>query len=140
MPVADFKVQLSVQPTRGGEAKFILPEVLQDLNYQFVIIKDGGEEGIIKIDEPDQVLHKVEQDEHCQRLTTEEMETLKKSYPAPKIKRKYRSRSQTHVAGEMAGEQFEVDAQGNRAMDVIQTIRSGFYLIDVPIMGEPNQE
>jgi hypothetical protein len=134
MPAAFFQVRLSVQPSSGGEAELILPGVLQGLNYRFVIVKEGGEEGIIKLEEPDAVIEKVEN--ACKKLAENQVETLQGSYPKPKIKKKFRMRAQTQGPGAigMIPENFEVDDQGNRLVDSIQTVRSGFYLIDVPVL------
>ncbi len=38
----------------------------------------------------------------------------------------------------MASE-FEVDAQGNPIVDTLQTVRSGFYLIDVPLLTQSTE-
>lgn len=133
MPGAFFRVRLSVRPRGGGEAELVLPNTLQDLQYRFVIVKEGGEEGIVRIEEPEAVLETVERDKDCRKLTAKRVETLKKEYPAPKLKKKYRTGPQGHEAGERRPLDwlFAVDAQGNRILDTLQTIRSGFYLIDV---------
>jgi hypothetical protein len=103
------------------------------VQYRFVIVKEGGEEGIVRIEAPDAVLETIERDEDCRKLTARRVEALKKEYPAPKLKKTYRMGLQEHEAG--AGRPmdwlFAVDAQGNRMLDTWQTIRSGFYLIDV---------
>src|SRR5574341_1121297 len=153
-----FKIQLSVKPAKDGLAELVPPEILQDLNYIFVIVKDGGEEGIIMVEEPESVLKKIEKDKDCTRLTAKQMEILKKSYPAPKIKKKYRilpqvettctfrstylpkikqkSRLplQTPEMGRKSGKPYEFDDKGNRIIDTFQTVRSGFYLIDVQVL------
>jgi len=136
MPAAFFQVRLSVQPSSGGEAELILPGVLQGLNYRFVIVKDGGEEGIIKLEESDAVMSNVANASECRVLTENQVETLQESYPKPKIKKKFRMRAQTQGLGGIGrtSEDFEVDNQGNRLVDNIQTVRSGFYLIDVPLL------
>jgi hypothetical protein len=60
------------------------------------------------------------------------MEALKKSYPVPKLKQKYRSPSPAEM--ETSGEPFALDDRGNRIIETWQTVRSGFYLIDVPVL------
>lgn len=78
---------------------------------------------------------KIEKKQGFERLNKKQMQDLQKSYLPLKLKQKYRVRAQTQEEGrEMIGEQFEVDKQGNRVVDTIQTIRSGFHLIDVPIL------
>lgn len=138
MPSAFFRVRLSVRPKGGGEAELVPPDVLQDLHYRFVIVKEGGEEGIVRIEEPEAVLETIEQDKDCDKLTVEQMEALQKEYPAPKLKKKYRMGLQEHEAGEGRPMDwlFAVDAQGNRILDTWQTIRSGFYLIDLLVASD----
>jgi|SRR5215831_2832981 len=130
---AFFRVRLSVCPKGGGEAELVPPNILQDLQYRFVIVKEGGEDGIVRIEESEAVLETIEQDKDCQKLTVEQMEVLKKEYPAPKLKKIYRMGQQEHRVGEgrLMDWSFAVDAQGNRILDTWQTIRSGFYLIDL---------
>lgn len=136
MPEKFFQITLSVDPKSEGNAELVSPEVLQGLNYHFVIVKDGRDEGIISIDEPDAVLKEVEEDKDCNMLTVKQMKTLQKNYPAPKIKKIYRKRTQVLEPGEIetTGDEFEVDENGNRIIDTFQTVRSGFYLIDVPVI------
>jgi len=132
MAVAFFQVQLSVQPKEGGEAELVLPKVLHELPYQFVAVKDGGEEGIIKLDTSEGNLKKLEKEKSCKKLTEPEMEALNKSYPAPKLKQKYRLPSPEEV--ETSSEPFALDDRGNRILETWQTVRSGFYLIDIPVL------
>lgn len=138
MPAAFFRVRLSVRPKSGGEAELVPPSVLQGLNYSFVTVKDGGEEAIITLEGSQAVLDRVEKNKDCDRLTPREKEKLQKSYPVPKLKKKYRVQPQFLQAGEAVavGEQFEVDDRGHRIVDTIQTVRAGFYLIDVPVFVE----
>ncbi len=131
-----FQITLSIEPKSNGKAELVSPKVLLELNYQFVIVKDGGNEGIISIDEPDAVLKEVEENKDCKKLTVEQMKISQKSYPAPRIKKIFRKRTQILGPGELetTGEEFEVDEKGNRIIDIVQTVRSGFYLIDVPVL------
>lgn len=142
MPVAYFQIQLSFQPKSGGEAALIPPPVLQGLNYGFVLVKDGAEEGIAKLDGPDAALKQVEKDKSCKKLTTRQVETLRASYPKPKMKKKYRAQPQLEETGAtkpLVG-LFEVDEAGSTVVDTFQTVRSGFYLIDVPILPESHDD
>jgi hypothetical protein len=139
MSVAFFQVVLSVQPKGGAEAELVLPKVLQGRNYRFVIVKDGGEEGIVKLEGPQEVIKKVEKDKGCEKLTKKQMEKQQKTYPVPKIKKRYRMRTQApeeEVGAETATEPFEVDDKGSKIIETFQTVRSGFYLIDVPVLTE----
>lgn len=132
MAVAFFQVQLSVQPKEAGEAELVLPKVLHELPYQFVAVKDGCEEGIIKLDTSESNLKKLEKEKSCKKLTEPQMAALNKSYPVPKFKQKYRSPSPEEV--ETSSEPFALDDRGNRILETWQTVRSGFYLIDIPVL------
>lgn len=133
MAIAFFQIPLSVQPQPGGEAVLVPPDVLQDLNYQFVLVKEGGEEAIIQLDTAETDVKKLDKDKHCTKLTEAKLKTLKASYPTPKLKQRYR----VHLdAPEITSEPFEVDQQGDKVVETVQTVRSGFYLIDVPVVAE----
>jgi hypothetical protein len=131
MTVTYFQVQLSIKPKEQGEAELILPEVSPETSYKFVIVKEGGEEGIIKVEDSEENIQKLAKNENCKKLTQSEMETLKESYPTPKLKQKYRLPTQAET------EPSVVDQQGDRLIDTWQTVRSGFYLIDVPVLTQP---
>ncbi|HEY9605871.1 MAG TPA: hypothetical protein V6C85_29970 [Allocoleopsis sp.] len=137
MAVAFFQVQLSVQTKEHGQAELVVAEVLQKLNYQFVIVKEGGKEGIIKVEDSEENLQKIEQNQSCKKLTESQIQTLKESYPTPKIKQKYRLATPEGSETEQSNEPFAVDESGARLVDTWQTVRSGFYLIDVPILTQP---
>src|SRR5262245_19465303 len=138
MASAYLQIQLSVQPQKHGEAVLVPPLVLKDVNYSFVIVKEGGTEAVVKVEEPDARLKQVEKDQYCKKLTAKQLETLQASYSKPKIKRKYRAQpqSETTEATKTAPGLFAVDQIGNKIVDTFQTVRSGFYLIDVPILIE----
>jgi hypothetical protein len=134
MPVSFFQISLSVQAKSGGYADLVPPKVLQRMNYHFLILKDGGEEGIIQLEESEEVLEEVGKNENCKKLTEEQMKDLQASYPIPKLKKKYRMRTQEADQSRTTVLPFEVDEQGNKIVDTFQTVRSGFYLIDVPVL------
>lgn len=165
MPVAFFQVPLSVQPKSGGTAEILVPEVLRDLNYGFVIVKEGAEEGIVRVDVSETDLKKITGEANCTRLDLASMKALYESYPKPKLKQQYQTKAptpqplpataaiprppqvageamepppsqppQAEVGGNIPGQQFETDDQGNPVLITLQTVRSGFYLIDVPIV------
>ncbi|CAG1003468.1 hypothetical protein MYXO_03210 [Myxococcaceae bacterium] len=130
MPTVFFQIKLSVRPKSGGEAELVLPKVLQGLACQFLIVKEGGEEGIIQTDVSGTALKQVEKDPACKKLTAPQMETLKASYPLPKLKTKYRMQAQQPEGREGM---FALNEAGDRIPDTFQTVRAGFYLIDVPL-------
>lgn len=41
MTIAFFRIPLSVKPQDWGQAELVLPDVLQGLNYHFVVVKEG---------------------------------------------------------------------------------------------------
>ena len=135
MPVEFVQVRLSVKPKIRGEAELVPPKVLEGLNYQFVIVKDGGEEAIVKLEAPKEVLKKLEKDKDCKKLATDQAKKLQRTYPPPKLTRKYRRTPHVQAASEpgtISGP-FAADAAGNRIIDTYQIVRVGFYLIDVPV-------
>ena len=140
MAVAYFQIQLSVQPKSGGGAVLVPPTVLQSTNYAFVIVKEGGAEAIVRIEGTDAVLRQVEKDKNCKKLTAKQLAALQESYPKPKIKSKYRTQEQPQATGAAPLALFEVDETGNKVVDTFQTVRSGFYLIDVPILPESSEK
>ncbi len=127
MPVVYFQVQLKVQPTSGGDAELAVPSVLRDLNYHFILVKDGGEEGIVAVDESKAALDTIGADKACTKLTTKQADTLRQSYPPPRLKQRFRP------APAASDEKFVLDKKGKPVVETVQTVRSGFYLIDVPV-------
>jgi hypothetical protein len=79
----------------------------------------------------------LERSKDVRRLTPKQCEQARAGYPAPRIKKQYRlrSRASDQNADGLLGD-FEPDAAGKKIVDTFQTVRSGFYLIDVPIIGE----
>ena len=134
MPVAFFQVRLSVRP-EGGSAALVPPTVVRDLGYQVVAVKEGGGEGIIRLEEPETVLRKVASHRDCTRLTPKSREELQQSYPPPKLKQRYREPAAGAEAAESGAEggQPVPAAAGEPVLETVQTVRSGFYLIDVPL-------
>ena len=135
MAIASFRIQLSVQPRAGGAAELVVPDVLQGVNYQFIIVKEGGEEGIVRVEASAADLEKIEKDRDCEKLTGPQMKRLKNSsYPTPKLKQKYRLQTEAKSETEGISEPFVVDEEGNRVVDTWQTVRCGFYLINVLVL------
>ena len=140
MPVAFFQIPLSVQPGESGYAGLVPPQAVAGLNYRFVIVKEGGEEAIVQIDAPDAELKQVAADAKCKKLTAKQMEALRKSYPPPKLKRKLRAPVQSRETGEAAAKgPPAVDQPDSMLTNTFQTVRSGFYLIDVPVLAPPSE-
>jgi hypothetical protein len=141
MPVAVFQVPLSVQPKGGGEAELVPPPIVQGLNFHFLLVKDGGGEGIIQVEGAEAQLKPVERDKACRKLSAKQLETLRASYPAPKLKQKFRLHPQAAEGNpaEAGVGMVAVDEAGERIVETLQTVRAGFYLIDVPIAMPPHR-
>ena len=135
MATAYFQVPLSVQP-KGGSAELVPPEAVQNLNYHFVAVKDGGTEAIIRLEEPSADVKEVEQNEDCKKLTAKQVEAVRKSYPNPKLKQKYRVSQRVEAADQDGAKDVQPAADEEPIVDTIQTVRAGFYLIDVPVVAE----
>ncbi|NTW02286.1 MAG: hypothetical protein HGA19_13560 [Oscillochloris sp.] len=139
MPVAYFQTQLTVQPIGGGQAELLVPEALHSAGCQFVIVKDGGEEGIVRVEGRNATLNALAGADQFKRLSEQQVAELRASYPPPRLKERYRVVATSEpgiddVLGATATiEQVAVDEQSNRIVDTLQTVRAGFYLIDVPV-------
>jgi hypothetical protein len=131
VPTALFQMHLTIRPTSGGQAELAVPDTIRDLDYHFVAVKDGGEEGIVRVNAPQKALAALAQDPACTQLADSQADELRKSYPPPRLKHVLRP---IHAPEDTAGSAtFAVDAEGRPVIDILQTVRSGFYLIDVPV-------
>lgn len=142
MAVAYFQVDLSVRPAGDGGAAFVIPKVLQTQNYQFVLVKEGGAEGVVEIEASAAEIKKVDADKKCKKVSKKQAEKIIKDYPAPRLKKKYRQSieaGKTKTAVEHLTEPFEIDKNGKRTIDTFQTVRSDFYLIDIPVILKPKR-
>ena len=140
MAVAYYQIDLSVRPAADGGGAFVIPKVLQTQDYQFILVKDGGKEAVIKMEASSTEIKKVAKDNKCKKVTKTQATKILKDYPAPRLKMKYRQTmitEKTEDDVERMIENFETDKKGKRILDTIQTVRSGFYLIDVPVRAKP---
>jgi hypothetical protein len=141
MPVSFFKVPLTIAPKPGGTAEIIIPEILKNFTYHFVIVKEGAEEGIVRVEASESELEHITNIEHCVKLEPEQLKALYESYPPPKFKQQFQARQPIASSTESDAPsvpttpdgQFEIDETGNPIVQTLQTVRSGFYLIDIPI-------
>jgi hypothetical protein len=138
MPDAVFQVRLTVEPRPHGNAVLVPPDALADVAFSYIAVKEGGEEAIIQLSATTEVMRTLERRKDVTRLTPKQRDQLRAAYPAPRIKNQFRMRKRTSDPNETGSalRDFEVDSGGNRIVDTFQTVRSGFYLIDVPIVGE----
>jgi hypothetical protein len=128
-----FQVGVSVEPLAHGQAHLTPVKALKGLNYRFVAVKEGGDEAIVVVEGSDAELKALEKDKSCRKLTPKQAASLRQAYPALKLKKKFRASAPgvTPVSGP-----FETDEHGKPIVDTVQTVRSGFYLIDVPLESE----
>jgi hypothetical protein len=137
MAMAYFQVDLSVKPEKEFQAELVLPAALKGQDYQFLIVKEGGQEGIVKLEASADAIEKIGKQKQCRKLTKKQMEKLMASYPPPRIKEKYREKVETVVGdgdAAVAVQVFELDRKGKQIIDTVQTVRAGFYMIDVPVL------
>ena len=133
-----FQVTLTVKPKSGGAAELVVPKPLQGQNYDFISVKGDASEGIVRVEAPETAIKMVEADSQCKRLTVKQVESVRKSYPAPKLKQVFRLRDTAEAGRDQPGGLYELDAEGNKIVDTMQTVRSGFYLVDVPVVEMEN--
>ncbi|KOU08787.1 hypothetical protein ADK86_03230 [Streptomyces sp. NRRL F-5755] len=132
MAEAYLRVKLAVRPTGGGAAQLVVPPELEDVNYRFVLVKDGAEEGIVVIDEAPSLITRLQRTTSITRLSGKRLAEVRAGYPPPRVKQKYRVPEVS--AGEAPTTGFETDEEGRPVVEAVQTVRSGFYLIDVPVI------
>ncbi len=133
-----FKVPLSLSVKPKGEAELLPPDILTGLDFNFIQVKENGEEAIVTLAATDPTLQQVEETPECVKLTLAQAQNLKDQYQSPRIKQKYRPATVNPAEPEQENQPFETDQQGNRIIDTYQTVRSGFYLIDTPIVNNPD--
>jgi hypothetical protein len=133
MATGYFQVVLQVRALKSAEAQLLAPRILDGLNFAFVVVKDDGTEGIVRVEEPESELKKIAHSNDCKKLTPKQLTETQAGYPAPRLKYRY-GRAKDPVSGHF---DFATDAQGNRVVEAVQTVRAGFYMIDVPVIGQP---
>jgi hypothetical protein len=96
------------------------------------VVKDGAEEGIVTVEGTNAMLAQVAKDPACTKLTKDQLDAALKAYPAPRLKKKLQPPAvQAETPG---GGRAVVEAPGNRPAETVQSVRAGFYIIDVPIV------
>jgi len=129
MPKQKFHVKLKVTTSEEGYSGFVLPNSLENLDCSFVVVKDGGEEAILNVNGKSTDLTKAEKDKDVKKLSDKQANDLKKSYPKPKLKKKYRLKIADDEKSD--NQPYELDKKGNPIVDTYQIVRSGFHIIDV---------
>lgn len=125
------QVKLGVRPVGGGAAELVMPPELDGVDFRFVQVKDGAEEGIVVVDEEPSMVAKLTSAADVTQLSSTRQAKVRTSYPEPRLKQKYRAPA-TPVHGESATV-FETDEEGRPVVQTVQTVRAGYYLIDVPV-------
>jgi len=132
MPEVYLQVKLVVRRAGGGAAELVLPPQLEGVNFRFLLVKDGAEEGIVSVvDEAPSLVERLQKAVEITKLSLEQLESIRASYPAPRLKQKYRVQAVSE--GETPTALVETDDEGNRIVETVQTVRCGYYLIDVPV-------
>jgi hypothetical protein len=137
MPVRFFQVPLKTMPRAGGQAELTPPKPLRDLAFEYVVVQHGGKEAIVRVEAPEAELKALEKEKDLERLTPAQMRKLRDGYAKPVLKRKLvpQPLSDRDEAAADAGA-AEAEPQVEVVEQTVQTVRSGFYLIDVPIVAE----
>lgn len=138
MPEGLFVVQLSAATDASGRPRLQPPPALADVDFRYLSVKQGGTEAIVRVTAAADGLKTLERSEGCKKLTARQAEQLRGSYATPSLKRQCRPRQldvtdAMNVPGGQQGGGYALDTQGQAIVDVFQTVRLGFNLIDVPI-------
>jgi hypothetical protein len=124
-----FRVQLALQTLSGGRATLDVPLALRALPHDFVLVNSGGAEAIVRVEQPESVLKALAHETNCTKLTPKQLEETRAGYAAPSLKRRYRP-----VDASQPSKGYTNDKQGHPIVETVQTVRSGIYLIDVPVV------
>ena len=126
------RVSLGVQPTQGGAAELVPPPELAGVDFRYVVVKEGGEEGIVVVDGEPSLIARLQTAPAITKLTAGRLAAVRDGYPPPRLKQRYRLQTAAPVE-EALSSPYATDGEGKRVVDTLQTVRSGFYLIDVPV-------
>jgi hypothetical protein len=138
MSTAYFQIPVSIQSDPDATARLAPPRALTNLDLHYIRVDERRLKAIVRMSAPKERLQEVVEDQRNQELTQEQVASALNDYPPPRLKTKYRVLAQLRAADEGNGEAqvidpFVLDDQGNRITDTFQIVRSGFYLIDVPV-------
>ena len=124
-----FRVQLALQTLNGGRATLDVPAALRAVPHEFVLVNGGGAEAIVRVEQPESVLKTLAHEASCTKLTPKQLEDTRARYAAPSLKRRFRP-----VDASQPSKGFASDKHGRPIVETVQTVRSGIYLIDVPVV------
>src|SRR2546426_5655955 len=63
------------RPTAGGGAELLPPQAIQELPHHFVIVKEGGEEALIRVEASYEILKKLGQETARSEEHTSELQS-----------------------------------------------------------------
>jgi len=124
-----FRVQLALQTLNGGRATLDVPPALRAVPHAFVLVNSGGAEAIVRVEQTESGLKMLAQETNCTKLTPKQLQETRARYAAPSLKLRYRP-----VDASQPSKGYESDKQGHPIVETVQTVRSGIYLIDVPLV------
>ena len=124
-----FRVKLALRPLDGGSATLDLPAAMRTVPHDFVLVNSGGAEAIVRVEQPDSVVKSLARETDCTKLTPRQLEEVRARFGTPSLKRRYRP-----VDASQPSKGYASDKQGHPIVETVQTVRSGFYLIDVPLV------
>jgi hypothetical protein len=100
-------------------------------------VNAGAKEAIVRVEAAKQVLSRLADADECRELSIKQAQALISTYQQPKLSRKYRK--PPNLSHSPSGPEPPV-ARGGKPEDdqepvieTVQTVRSGFYLVDVPV-------
>lgn len=135
MPDGLFVVQLSAAADAGGRPQLQPPPALAGLDFRYLSVKQGGTEAVVRVTAAADSLKTLERGDGCKKLTPKQADQWRAGCATPTLKRQYRPQQLDADAapGGQVGGGYALDADGQAIVDVFQTVRLGFHLIDVPI-------
>jgi len=102
---------------------------LRAVPHDFVLVNSGGAEAIVRVEQTENMLKMLAQETNSAKLTPKQLAETRASYAAPSLKQRYRP-----VDASQPSKGFACDKQGHPIVETVQTVRSGIYLIDVPVV------
>ena len=84
------RVSLGVQPTQGGAAELVPPPELAGVDFRYVVVKEGGEEGVVVVDGEPSLIARLQTAPAITKLTAGRLAAVRDGYPPPRLKQRYR--------------------------------------------------
>lgn len=122
-----YEVEIKFKEAGAGQAEIVVPKVLKGSDWRYELVNGPEAKAIVQVEASTENHKAITADAACRSLSKKQTTVLKKTYPAPKLKRIYRELEFT-----LAPEETE----GERILETFQTVRWRFHLIDIPIGAE----